>query len=58
MTTTNRWIEPFQPVLPDLPLLREELLAEIEQAARDGASPSELADLRRHYDQIVQQGRR
>ena len=57
MTTTNR-IEPFQPVLPDLPLLREELLAEIEQAARDGASPSELADLRRHYDQIVQQGRR
>ena len=57
MTTTNR-IEPFQPVLPDLPLLREELLAEIEQAARDGASPAELADLRRHYDQIAQQGRR
>lgn len=50
--------EPFQPVLPDLPLLREELLAEIEQAARDGASATELADLRRHYDQIVAQGRR
>ena len=56
--TISKLIEPFQPVLPDLPLLREELLAEIEQAARDGASPSELADLRRHYDQIAQQGRR
>lgn len=51
-------IEPFQPVLPDLPLLREELLAEIEQAARNGASAIELADLRRHYDEIVAQGRR
>lgn len=56
--TISKLIEPFQPVLPDLPLLREELLAEIEQAARDGASPSDLADLRRHYDQIAQQGRR
>ncbi len=56
--TISKLTEPFQPVLPDLPLLREELLAEIEQAARDGASPSELADLRRHYDQIAQQGRR
>ena len=55
---TTKLTEPFQPVLPDLPLLREELLAEIEQAARDGASPSDLADLRRHYDQIAQQGRR
>ena len=56
--TISKLTEPFQPVLPDLPLLREELLAEIEQAARGGASPSELADLRRHYDQIAQQGRR
>lgn len=56
--TTTKLTEPFQPVLPDLPLLREELLAEIEQTARDGASPSELADLRRHYDQIALQGRR
>ena len=56
--TISKLTEPFQPVLPDLPLLREELLAEIEQAARDGASPSELADLRRRYDQIAQQGRR
>ena len=56
--TISKLTEPFQPVLPDLPLLREELLAEIEQAARDGASPSDLADLRRHYDQIAQQGRR
>lgn len=54
---TQSSIEPFQPVLPDLPLLREELLAEIEQAARDGASATELADLRRHYDQIAAQGR-
>ncbi len=44
---TTKLTEPFQPVLPDLPLLREELLAEIEQAARDGASPSDLDDLRR-----------
>ena len=55
---TQKSIEPFQPVLPDLPLLREELLAEIEQAARNGASAAELADLRRHYDQVVAQGRR
>ena len=57
MATTNL-TEPYQPVLPDLPLLREELLAEIEQAARDGALSTELADLRRHYDQIAAQGRR
>ena len=54
---TQILIEPFQPVLPDLPLLREELLAEIEQAARDGASATELADLRQHYNQIAAQGR-
>jgi hypothetical protein len=55
---TQNSIEPFQPVMPVLPLLREELLAEIEQAARDGALATELADLRRHYDQIAAQGRR
>lgn len=55
---TTKLTEPFQPVLPDLPLLREELLAEIEQAARGGASPSELDDLRRQYDQIARQGQR
>ncbi len=55
---TTNLTEPFQPVLPDLPLLREELLAEIEQSARDGASATELADLRRHYDQVAAQGRR
>ncbi len=54
---TQNSIEPFQPVLPDLPLLREELLAETERAARDGASATELADQRRHYDQIAAQGR-
>ncbi|MFT4217259.1 MAG: hypothetical protein QM619_08780 [Micropruina sp.] len=55
---TANLTEPFQPVLPDMPLLREELLAEIEQAAQGGASATELADLRRHYDQIAAQGRR
>ena len=55
---TTKLTEPYQPVLPDLRLLREELLVEIEQAARDGASAAELADLRRHYEQIAAQGRR
>ena len=55
---STKLTEPFQPVLPDLPLLREELLAEIEQAARDGALATELADLRRHCDKIAAQGRR
>ena len=55
---TQNSIEPFQPVLPVLPLLREELLAEIEQAAQGGASATELADLRRHCDKIAAQGRR
>ena len=54
---STKLTEPYQPVLPDLPLLREELLVEIEQAARDGASAAELADLRRHYEQIAAQGR-
>jgi len=45
---------PSQPdPLPDLPLIREELLAEIERRHRDGASTAELADLRWHYQQIV-----
>lgn len=39
--------------LPDLPLIREELLAEIEQRRRDGAPAAELADLRWHYRQIA-----
>lgn len=39
--------------LPDLPLIREELLAEIEQRHRDGAKATELADLRWHYQQIT-----
>lgn len=39
--------------LPDLPLIREELLIEIEQRHRDGASRSELADLRWHYGQLT-----
>lgn len=44
---------PQQEPLPDLPLIREELLAEIEQRHRDGASRTELADLRWHYQQVI-----
>ena len=45
---------PSQPEpLPDLPLIREELLAEIEQRHRDGAPAADLADLRWHYQQIA-----
>ncbi len=44
---------PAQDPLPDLPLIREELLCEIEQRHRDGAPASELADLRWHYHQIA-----
>lgn len=49
--------EPFRPVqprLPDLPLIREDLLVEIEQRQLDGAPPSELADLRWHYQQLLE----
>lgn len=48
--------EPPRPVrtpLPDLPLIREELLVEIEQRHRDGAPRTELADLRWHYQQLM-----
>ena len=45
--------EPTQGPLPDLPLIREELLTEIEQRHRAGAPASELADLRWHYQQVI-----
>mgnify|MGYP000901821161 CR=1 FL=1 len=44
---------PVQPRLPDLPLIREDLLVEIEQRHLDGASASELADLRWHCQQLL-----
>ena len=51
MTEPSR---PVQPRLPDLPLIREDLLVEIELRHLDGASPSELADLRWHYQQLLE----
>ena len=42
-----------QPPLPDLPLIREDLLVEIEQRQREGASPAELNALRREYRALV-----
>jgi hypothetical protein len=50
MTTESP--RPVQPPLPDLPLIREELLVEMEQRHRDGASRTELADLRWHHKQL------
>ncbi|MGB4890381.1 MAG: hypothetical protein WBP09_01795, partial [Propionicimonas sp.] len=52
-TMTNQAHLPVQEPLPDLPLIREELLAEIEQRRREGARPSELADLSWHYQQVT-----
>ena len=42
--------------LPDLQLIREDLLLEIERRHRAGASPAELIELRREYDELL--GRR
>jgi hypothetical protein len=39
--------------LPDLPLIREDLLLEIERRHRAGASPAELLELRREYDELL-----
>jgi hypothetical protein len=50
MTDPSR---PTPSPLPDLPLIREELLVEIDQRHRDGAPRSELADLRWHYQQLM-----
>jgi len=50
MTEPSRHV---QPRLPDLPLIREDLLVEIEQRHLDGSPPSELADLRWHYQQLL-----
>jgi hypothetical protein len=53
VTIKNPSPRPVQDPLPDLPLIREELLAEIEQRQRAGAPGSELADLRQHYREVV-----
>lgn len=38
--------------LPDLPLIREDLLAQLEQRASEGATPAELDELRRGYHEL------
>lgn len=38
--------------LPDLPLIREDLLVQLEQRAREGATPVELDELRRDYFEL------
>lgn len=53
MTIKNTSLRPVQDPLPDLPLICEELLAEIEQRHRAGASRSELADQHQHYRELV-----
>lgn len=42
-----------QPPLPDMPLIREQMLVEIEQRRHEGASRSELLELRRQYDELT-----
>ena len=39
--------------LPELPLIREDLLLEIERRHCAGASPSELVELRCEYDELL-----
>jgi hypothetical protein len=39
--------------LPDLQLIREDLLLEIERRHRAGASPAELVKLRKQYDELL-----
>ena len=38
--------------LPDLPLIREDLLVQLEQRASEGATPAELDELRRDYHEL------
>lgn len=43
----------YQPPLPDMPLIREQLLVQIEQRRHEGASRGELLELRRQYDDLL-----
>ncbi len=43
----------YQPPLPDIPLIREQVLVQIEQRRHQGASRSELLELRRQYDELM-----
>ena len=51
MTIRQPRVEIQQP-LPDLPLIREDLLLHIEQRQRDDASTAELLELRDQYEQL------
>lgn len=42
-----------QPPLPDMPLVREQMLVEIEQRRHNGACRNELLELRRQYDELM-----
>jgi hypothetical protein len=43
----------YQPPLPDMPLIREQLLVQIEQRRQEGASRGELLELRRQYNELM-----
>jgi len=43
----------FQPPLPDMPLIREQLLVQIERRRHEGASRGELLELGREYDDLM-----
>ncbi|HQZ84932.1 MAG TPA: hypothetical protein PLB21_04800 [Actinomycetota bacterium] len=51
MASRQPRVETQQP-LPDLPLIREDLLLHIEQRQRDDASTAELLELRDQYEQL------
>lgn len=53
MTTEHRPPRAYQPPLADLPLIREQLLVEIENRRREGAGRNELLQLRRQYDELM-----
>ena len=44
---------PYQPALPDMPLIREALLVDIARRQLQGASCTELLELRRQYDELM-----
>jgi len=45
--------DPRQAPLPDLPLLREELLAHMQDRKHCGATRAELHELRREYELLM-----
>ena len=53
LVTPADWSHEHLERLPDLQLIREHLLLEIERRHRAGASPAELVELRREYDDLL-----